>query len=139
MIVFEFIFELIGKIFVEIIFEGLIKGLFRLLSKGFDFVKYDIIGLKKTEKTKNPIIDLEKRLLYKTIELKEDFNSTFKKGQRGAVLEIIDKEKVYAEFYDQSGKQIEVDNMIVFEVRINQLRLEKLKKQHTTPGLNYAR
>ena len=131
MIVFKFIFELIAKIFVEILFEGLIQGLFRLLSKGFDFVKYDIIGLKKSEKIKNPVIDLQKRWLYKTIELKEDFNPTFKKGQRGAVLEIIDKEKVYAEFYDKNGKQIDVDNMKVFEVRINQFRIEKLKKQYT--------
>ena len=125
MIVFEFIFELIAKFFADIIFEGLIKGLFRLLSKGFDFIRYDIFGLRKEEKTRNPIIDLEKKFLYKTIELTEDFNSTFKKGQRGAVLEIIDKEKVYAEFYDQNKKQIEVDNLIAFEVRINQFRLEK--------------
>ena len=48
-----------------------------------------------------------------------------KSGQKGAVLEIINKYKIFAEFYDKKGKQIELNNELVFEIGINQFKLKK--------------
>jgi hypothetical protein len=83
MVVIEFMLELITLFFVEIIFHGLILGLWKLMKTAIDFFKYSIIGIQKTEHLTNPIRELEKKLLYKKIELVEDLNSTLKKGQLG--------------------------------------------------------
>ncbi len=68
---------------------------------------------------------LEKKILYKKIELTENLNDKLKIGQKGDVLEIINKDKVFAEFYDSKGKQIEYRNKLVFEVGIKQFKLKK--------------
>ncbi|WP_297814401.1 hypothetical protein [uncultured Polaribacter sp.] len=52
-------------------------------------------------------------------------NDKLKIGQKGDVLEIINKDKVFAEFYDSKGKQIEYRNKLVFEVGIKQFKLKK--------------
>jgi len=122
MVVIEFILELITWFFVEIIFNGLILGIWKLLKKAIDLLRCLVIGLKKRERSNNPIRELEKKLLYKKIELIEDVNSTLRKGQIGAVLEVIDTKTVFAEFYDQSNKQIEINNELVFKIGTNQFR-----------------
>ena len=68
---------------------------------------------------------LKKKLLYKKIELTEDLNSTFKKGQVGAVLEIIDSKTVFAEFHDQYNNQIEHNGELVFKIGLHQFSLKK--------------
>lgn len=85
MIIIEVILELAARIFVELIFEGIILGTYRLIRKGFDFIKYNILGLKKI-KTENPIIALERKLLYKKIELTENLNPLLRKGQQGTFI-----------------------------------------------------
>jgi len=108
---------------VEIIFEGLILGIYKLLKKGVEYIRVEVFGLKP--KSIKPKKTLEKKLLYKKIELTENLNSEFKVGQKGAVLEIIDNNKVFAEFYDRKGKQIELNNALVFEIGIKQFKLKK--------------
>ena len=116
------IIEILGKIFIEILFEGIILGFFKLIGKGFNKLGELFSG---TEKPIDPIKTLEKKYLYKKIELTDNLNEELKLGQNGAVLEIIDKNKVFAEFYDKKGKQIEWNNELVFEIGMNQFRLKK--------------
>lgn len=116
------ILEILGKIFIQILFEGIILGFFRLIGKGFNKLGDLFSG---TEKPIDAIKVLEKKYLYKKIELTENLNEELKSGRKGAVMEIIDKEKVYAEFYDGKGKQIEWNNELVFEIGMNQFKLKK--------------
>ena len=67
MVVIEFILELITWFFVEIIFNGLILGLWELMKIAIDFFKYSIIGLQKTERLTNPIRELEKKYFTKKL------------------------------------------------------------------------
>ena len=123
MIVIEILGEIIGRIFVEFIFEGIILGIYRLWKKAVEFIRVNIFGFKP--KPIDPKKALEKKLLYKKIELTENLNSELKSGQKGAILEVINKNKVFAEFYDGNGKQIELNNELVFEIGINQFKLKK--------------
>ncbi|WP_297814478.1 hypothetical protein [uncultured Polaribacter sp.] len=123
MAVFEFLLEIIGRIFVKFIFEGIIKGVFKMLKKLIEFIRVNIFGFKA--KPIKPEEILEKKILYKKIELTENLNDKLKIGQKGDVLEIINKDKVFAEFYDSKGKQIEYRNKLVFEVGIKQFKLKK--------------
>ncbi|WBX70382.1 hypothetical protein [Tenacibaculum retecalamus] len=123
MIVIEILGEIIGRIFVEFIFHGIILGIYRLFKKGIEFIRVKIFGLKA--KPIKPKKALEKKLLYKNIELTENLNSELKVGQKGVILEVIDKNKVFAEFYDRNGKQIELNNELVFEIGIKQFKLKK--------------
>ena len=125
MAVFEVIGELFVRIFVEIIFKGIILTTLNFLNNGLNFIWYKVMGQKKSGSKKDPKAQLEKKLLYRKIELTENLNSSLKKGQHGVVLEIIDKDKVFAEFYDHNKRQIEVDNELVFEVGIKQFRLNE--------------
>ena len=116
------IFEIIGKIFIDIILEGIVYGFFRIIRKGFNKLGELFTGTKKEIK---PIKILEKKLLYKKIELTENLNEKLKNGQKGVVLEIINEDKIFAEFYDNKGKQIELNNEIVFQIKMNQFKLKK--------------
>ena len=123
MIVIEFLIELIGRIFVEFIFEGIIIGIYKLFKKCVEFIRVKVFGLKaKSVKQEKK---LEKKLLYKNIELTENLNNELKIGQKGTILEIINKNKFFAEFYDKDGKQIELNNELVFEIGIKQFKLKK--------------
>ena len=116
------IIEILSRIFIEFLFEGIILGFFKLISKGF--TKLGELFLR-TEKLNDPIKILKDKYLHKNIELTENLNEQLKPGLKGAVLEIIDKDKVFAEFYDNKGKQIEFNDELVFEIRMNQFRLKK--------------
>ncbi len=65
MIVFEIIGEILGRIFVEIIFKGIIIGTYRLLKNCIEYVKVNIFGLQpKPTDQKNA---LDKKLIYKKL------------------------------------------------------------------------
>ncbi|MCI2230028.1 MULTISPECIES: hypothetical protein [Polaribacter] len=113
---------IIFEIFTEIILEGIIYKFFRFLGKGFNKMGELFTGTKKEIE---PIKILEKKFLYKKIELTKSLNERLKSGQKGVVLEIINKNKIFAEFYDKKGKQIELNNKLVFEIGMNQFRLKK--------------
>jgi hypothetical protein len=113
---------IIFEIFTEIILEGIVYKLFRFVGKGFNKLGELFTGTKKKVE---PIKMLEKKFLYKKIELTENLNEKLKSGQKGAVLEIINKNKIFAEFYDKKGKQIELNNELVFEIGMNQFKLKK--------------
>ncbi len=134
MIVFEIIGEILVRIFVEIIFEGIIVGIYRLFKRAIEFIRIRVFGFQPKPIT--PKKALENKLLYKRIELTENLNSVLKAGQIGAILEIINKEKVFAEFYDEKGNQIEINGDLVFKVGINQLKLINKKRTTTTPKQN---
>ena len=125
MVAVEFFLDIMTRIFVEIIFKGIIVGTLNLFVKGFNFIKGNILGLIITKKQKNKKNENDNNLLYKEIELTVNLNSRLKKGQHGAVLEIIDEENVFAEFYDPNNQQIEFDNELVFQVQMNQFKLKK--------------
>jgi hypothetical protein len=58
MIAFEIIGEILGRIFVEIIFEGIIVGTYRLLKKGVELIKVNLFGFQP--KPTDPKKSLEK-------------------------------------------------------------------------------
>ncbi|SHM83536.1 hypothetical protein [Polaribacter sp. KT 15] len=115
------IIEILGKIFIDIILEGILYGFFRLIGKGFNKIGELFSG---TEKKIDPIKMLEKKFLHKKIELSKNLNEKLKSGQKGVVLEIINENKIFAEFYDKKGKQIELNNELVFEIGMNQFKLK---------------
>jgi hypothetical protein len=112
---------IIFEIFTEIILEGIIYKLFRFIGKGFNKLGELFTGTKKKVE---PIKMLEKKFLYKKIELTKNLNEKLKSGQKGAVLEIINENKIFAEFYNKKGKQIELNNELVFEIGMNQFKLK---------------
>lgn len=107
----------------EIIFEWIIGGIYVAFRTLYDWLKEKLFGIK--DKKKAELKKIENKILYKKIRLTENQNNGLKNGLNGAVLEVIDKENVFAEFYDLNGKQIELDNKSVFEIRIDQFRLTK--------------
>ena len=107
----------------EIIFEWIIGGIYVAFRTLYDWLKEKLFGIK--DKKKAELKRIENKILYKKITLTENQNNGLKSGLNGAVLEVIDKENVFAEFYDLNGKQIELDNKSVFEIRIDQFRLTK--------------
>lgn len=115
------ILEILGKIFIELLFEGIVLGLFRLIRKGFTKL---IEFLSGTKKSIDPIKTLERKYLYKKIELTENLNDKLKSGQKGTVIEIINEHKVFAEFYDNKGQLIEWDNELAFKIKIEQFRIK---------------
>ncbi|EON78410.1 hypothetical protein ADIS_1106 [Lunatimonas lonarensis] len=123
MIVFEIIGGILVRIFVDIIFEGIIGGTYRLFKRGFVYIKVKVFGFER--KDPDPIKALEKKLLYKKIELTENLNSIIKSGQTGTILEVINDDKVFAEFYDRNGNQIEWKGELVLEIGMNQFKLKK--------------
>jgi len=116
------ILEIFGRIFVEFLFKGIILGFFKQIGKGLSRLNELIFGIKKPN---DPIKVLEKKYLYKEIELTDNLNGKLKSGQKGVVLEIIDKDKIFAEFYDGNGKQIEWNDELVFEIDMAQFKLKK--------------
>jgi len=119
----EVIVQFIGYIFIDVLFEGVFKA----CKKANDFILELRFGkqsqsstLKKTDQLKA----LKKELLYKKIELTAlQFNPYIKRGCKGAVLEVINSNKVFAEFYDSNNKQIEFENELVFEIEMSQFKL----------------
>jgi hypothetical protein len=117
------ILEILGEIFVELIFRGIILGIFRLFKKSVEFIRVNVFGFKAKPIKQEKI--LEKKLLYKNIELIENLNSELQTGQNGVILEVINRNKVFAEFYGKNGEKIEFNNELVFEIGIKQFKLEK--------------
>lgn len=124
MIILEILGEIIARIFVEILFQGIIMVFFRLIKKGYDAIKTNLFGIKINKEPVSLIKTIENKFLYKDIELIEDLNSTLKAGNKGIVLEIIDENSVFAEFYNKDGIQIEENNELVFEISMNQFKLK---------------
>jgi len=122
MIVFEIIGEFLVRVFVDIIFKGFIVGTYRLLKKAVEWLKVNIFGFQP--KPIDPIKSLDKKLIYKKIELTENLNSVLKSGQIGVILEVINQHKVFAEFYDKQGRQIELNDKLVFEIKMSQFKIK---------------
>lgn len=108
------------------LYEGIFLKFFKLIKKANDFVlalrfgsQPEFSTLEKTKRLKA----LEKKLLYKKIESMEQLNLMIKQGSKGTILEVINHNKVFAEFYDSSNKQIEFENQLVFEIKMNQFKL----------------
>ncbi|PPK95816.1 hypothetical protein LY01_01409 [Nonlabens xylanidelens] len=116
------IFEVIGEIFVEVIFNEILIKVWKFIGKVFNKIGDLFSGTKKVI---DPIKVLEKKYLYKKIELTDNLNEVLKSGVKGSILEIIDRNKLFAKFYDGNGNQIEWNNKLVFEIKMNQFKLKK--------------
>ncbi|MCB0486313.1 MAG: hypothetical protein KDC47_08970, partial [Flavobacteriaceae bacterium] len=77
------------------------------------------------KKSADPIKVLEKKYLYKEIELIDNLNSTLKSGLKGAIIEVIDEHRFFAEFYDLNGHQMEYNGEFVFKIGMNQFKLKR--------------
>ncbi len=122
MIILEILVEILGEMFAQIIFEIIILGFIRLIEKGFAGLNNLIFGHRKSI---DPIKVLDKKYLYKEIELTDNLNSKLRIGQKGTILELGDRKKVFAEFYDSNGKQIQWKDKLIFEVEMKQFKLKK--------------
>jgi hypothetical protein len=118
MIIAEVIGELIGRALAEGIFYSFIK----LTKNTYYFLRKLLFRI---EKPINPKKEFEKQFLYKEIELIENLNSKLTTGQKGVILEVINRNKVFAEFYDRNGNQIEWRNKIVFKIGMKQFNIKK--------------
>lgn len=116
--------EFLIEWFVQIILEGLIFGGIRRIGRGINYLKDRLCGKKKPA---DPMKALEGKYLYQEVELTENLHSGLSVGRKGAVWEIIDRDTVFAEFYDEKGNQVEWNGETVFEVGIHQLKLKSNK------------
>jgi len=73
--------EIIGRIFVEFIFRGIILGIYRLFKKVVEFIRVKIFKFK--EKPIEPKKVFERKLLYKNIKLTENINPNVIIGMNG--------------------------------------------------------
>jgi len=122
-IVLGFLGGILELIFIDLFFGGL-KFIYNQFAKLFR----NIFGIRAKD-TRSEIEKLnerlEKKYLYKNITLTENLNSKLTKGLKGAILEIIDDENVFAEFYEQNTKkQIEYNNEIVFKVSLKKILVQ---------------
>ena len=60
--IIDYILEVIGRIFVEIVLNGLIVGAWKLIKRTWNFLKYKVCGLQRIERKLNPIKELEKKM-----------------------------------------------------------------------------
>jgi hypothetical protein len=118
MIITELIGELIGRALAEGVFYGFLK----LIQNTYYILRKLIFGI---EKPINPKKEFEKQFLYKEIELTENLNSILLTGQRGVILEVINRNRVLAEFYDRNGNQIEWRHKKVFKIGMKQFNIKK--------------
>jgi hypothetical protein len=122
-VIFGAVGEFIGYIIVEVIIEG--------IGKLIRVVYYGIRKLITGKEREIPELKrIEKRYLYKKIRLKTDFNERIKKGTRGTVMEIIDKQNLHVEFEDFNGKPIIENDKQVFKIESKRVTLEKNKRTH---------
>lgn len=124
MLILQLIGEVIVYVFVELIFKGVIFSIIKFLDKWVTIIWRRITGKPLPKdcaelRTEN----LEKQLLCKNIELTVYINSVLTKGSFGIILEIIDNNAVFAEFYDNKGNHIESGSETVFRVYRNQYKL----------------
>jgi hypothetical protein len=111
-----------GEIIGEIIFKYVIAGIWIGLNSIYDWIKGLIFGIPKIEVEKKR---LEKKWLYKKVISKEKLENGIEVGTNGTVMEVIDKKTVFAEFYDKNGEFIEIENELMFKVKISNLKLKK--------------
>ena len=117
------IFEIIGEFIIGIVFEGIVLGTFRRVRRVWNDLKRKIFNLPNSDL--DLISKFEKEVLYKDIITTTDINPKIPAGIKGCILEIINPQKVFAEFYDENGSQIEYEGEIVFEVDIDRLKIMK--------------
>lgn len=107
----------------DFIFTWLIGGIYVAIRSGYDWTRENLFGIP--DKGQARINKQNKKLLYKKIRLIKDQNNGLKSGLKGVILEVIDKNYVFVEFYDLNGKLIERNNEVVFKIKINEFRLTK--------------
>ena len=104
------ILEIISEFIIEVIFIEVIGGTTSRLNNAVS--KLRGIETKSVEEVK--LDKLKKRYEYKSIVLKSNYNE-FKKGTKGIVLELIDKENAFVEFKDIDIKvdKIEIKDLLI--------------------------
>jgi len=107
----------------DIIFTWLVGGIWIAIRSSYDWTREKLFGINDKEKAEQK--KREKKFLYKKIDLIKEQNNGLKNGLNGAVLEVIDKDNVFAEFYDLNGKKIELNNETVFKIGIDQFKLTR--------------
>ncbi len=118
----EIILGFLGGI-LEIIIRDIIFGFFGFVFNSIAKVLKNIFGLKYEG---NSLKLIEKKYLYKNVVLIENLNEKLKSGLKGAVLEIIDEENAFVEFYEpNSTQQIEYESELTFKVNLKQIELLK--------------
>ncbi|MEM0575511.1 hypothetical protein [Flavobacterium polysaccharolyticum] len=118
MIILEVLFEILAWFILEVIADGFLK----ILKQTYYYLREIIFGI---ERPTDPKKEFEKQFLYKEIELTENLNSKLITGQKGVILEVINRNRVFAEFYDTNGNQIEWRNKIVFKIGMKQFKIKK--------------
>ena len=111
-----------GEIIGEILFKYVISGIWIGLNSIYDWIKGIIFGIPKIEVEKKR---LEKKWLYKKVVLKEKLENGIEVGTNGTVMEIINGKTVFAEFYDKKGEFIEIENELMFKIKLSNLKLKK--------------
>lgn len=117
------LFEIIGEFLFGVVFEGIVMGTLRSLKKVWNRTVHKVPKLPLTQA--DAIKALEKKILYKNVVVTKDINPGIRAGVKGTILEVIDTKRVFAEFYDLDGQQIEYEGDIVFEVGMDQLKVVK--------------
>jgi len=110
--------EIIGGIFYEYIIIGIWSG----INAVYDWIKGIILGVPKIDVERKR---LEKKWLYKKVSPKKHLENGIEIGTIGTVMEVIDKKTVFTEFYDKNGEFIEIENKLMFKVKISNLKLKK--------------
>ncbi|MEO1548263.1 MAG: hypothetical protein AAFU74_16080 [Bacteroidota bacterium] len=68
---------------------------------------------------------IEKKWLYKKVSPKERLKIGIEIGTIGTVMELIDNNTAFVEFYDQNGEFVEIDNELAFKVELKNIKLKR--------------
>ncbi|WP_108869520.1 hypothetical protein [Aquimarina aquimarini] len=111
-----------GEIIMEIFLEWVIGGIWGMLNMMYDWIKGLIFGIPKNEVERKRI---EKKWLYKKVALKKQLDNRIEIGTTGTVIELIDNKTAFIEFYDKQGELIEIDNELMFKIKLKNIKLKK--------------
>lgn len=109
--------ELIAEIFLKWILGGIWVGLNML----YDWIKGLLFGVPKHVVGKKR---LKKKWLYKKVSPVVTLDNGVLRGTVGTVMEIIDNDYAFVEFYDHKGDFIEIDGELAFKVELILLKLK---------------
>ncbi|HQX39173.1 MAG: hypothetical protein IPI00_02100 [Flavobacteriales bacterium] len=109
-----------AEVLVYIVYETILKGFFRAIRSIYRWLALVLFGVKYP----NAEFERIKRIYtHKRVVLRDVLFDVIPKGTQGVVLEVIDEEKVFAEFESATGDKVSIGDETVFEVELNRLSL----------------
>jgi hypothetical protein len=123
-VIIGFFEEILGYIIFDLIFEG--------IGKLFREIYYSLRKLITGKEREIPELKLiENRYLLKKVMIMYNFHKLVSKGTLGTVTEVIDEQTLNIEFEDSNGRPIVINDKQAFKIKRSNVKL--IKKSRTKP------